>query len=204
MFGSMGGLSSADIGAFSGLASALSGGAGVAPGGATSGFGAMPTAAGEVKRGKIPRYFTEQPQGQMPLSPLAQAYLAQMFPQFLWGEETSPYTITPYKAAEPAVSGTGPTTHLAGFPQPSWPMPDLKSAVPAQTEVMGETEKVTPKAPSAQLYKHLQAQGATPSLRQYVEDILEIPWESYVGTIQAYWPTAEKRRSPTWRTTRQL
>ena len=166
------------------------------------GLGGIPTAADKVQRGSVPRYFAQPPQGLGALSPLALAYLSRMFPQRLWGEDVSPYTITPYAAAQPEVR-----TEPSGIPGMAGHLPEgevVKTAVEEVPEVKGETEKVSPRAPSAQLFKRLQEQGAVPNLRQYVEDILEIPWESYIGTIQAYWPSEQKRRSPTWRTTRQL
>ena len=161
-----------------------------------SGWPTIPTAMGAVQRGPVPRYFIQTPTGFAPLSPLAQAYLSRMFPAGLWGEETKEYTVSPYKAAQPEVrkGGTEAAAPLGEL---------LKAAAPEVAEVKGITEKVSPKPASAQLYRQLEAQGALPNLRQYVEDILEIPWETYVGTMQAYWPTAQTERPVQWRVARQ-
>ncbi|MBU0959835.1 MAG: hypothetical protein KKB31_07850, partial [Nanoarchaeota archaeon] len=124
-------------------------------------FHSIPTAQGQVQRGSVPRYFTQPPTGLGALSPLAQAYLARMFPQRLWGEEVSPYTITPYAAAQPGKSQVPYTDPTTGeyFPKGR----EVRAPVAEVPEVMGETEKVTPRVPSAQLYKQLESQGAVPN-----------------------------------------
>ncbi len=170
-------------------------GAGSVGGGSLGGWGTIiPTAMGRQPVGPVPQYFTATPTGFAPLSPLAQAYLSRMFPAGLWGEETKEYTKTPYQAAQPEVRATAEYPAIGEL---------LKAAVPEVAEVKGLTEKVSPKPASAQLYRQLEAQGALPNLRQYVEDILQVPWETYVGTMQAFWPSATQERPVQWRMAKQ-
>lgn len=176
-----------------GLPTAPAGGLPGGPTGWEAGLGGwgmpIPTAAGAVQRGPVPQYFTATPTGFAPLSPLAQAYLSRMFPAGLWGEETKEYTITPSQAAQPAMVGSYGEL--------------LKAAVSGVPAVTGITEKVPAKPASAQLYRQLESQGALPNLRQYITDILGIPWETYVGTMQAYWPAAQQERPVQWRIAKQ-
>lgn len=81
--------------------------------------------------------------------------------------------------------------------------PVTKEYKPAEGEP-ALTAVTKPKAASAQLFRRLRAAGAIPLVRQYVEDVLEIPWADYVASeLQSLWPTTRKERPVDWRVTRQ-
>ncbi len=155
--------------------------------GAWGNLGGIPTAKGNLMPGIVPYYFMNQPQGQMTLSPLAQACLAKMFPEFLWGGAgTAQYT-----SAANTEANKGMTMLPSGEEVPVAP-------------TTSTTEAIKPKTPSAQLYRQMEKAGVIPTFRSYIEDILGIPWEPYAATLSAAWPSAKKGTKVGWQTTRQL
>jgi len=123
-----------------------------------------------------PQYFAKPPTGQQKLSPMAIQYLKRLYENYSTeGQPTVAYTIE---------------------------QPETVEGLPPPAPIKGMTTERMPGAASAQTYRNLEAAGAIPNLQQYVTEILQIPWESYVGTIKAMWPGQQKRTAQ-WATAKQ-
>lgn len=146
-------------------------------------------------RGGVPSYFRAPPAKLGSLSPMALAYLAQLYPQGVgWMNQTYGGTTStsPTVAYQP-----GPNVNpseVSGMP--------YSMASMAQSPTM-YTEAVAPQAPSAQMYRQLQGEGALPVLQSYVTDILGIPWEQFISQVQGMWPAAQTTPAAKWRVGKQ-
>ncbi len=167
-------------------------GGGYDPSGMNMGLPNMPN---NWWRGGVPSYFRAPPAKLGSLSPMALAYLAQLYPQGVgWMNQTygNVSSTSPTVAYQP-----GPNVSATEVSQMPYSM-----ASGAQAPTM-YTEAVAPQAPSAQMWKQLQGEGALPVLQSYVTDILQIPWEQFVGQMQGMWPSAETTPAARWKVGKQ-
>jgi hypothetical protein len=161
--------------------------------GQTPVWGQIPSYRKEA--GIVPAWFTQPPQKySQPLSPYAMAMLTRLFE----GQASPNAPVTEYQRTPgtPAVMEPAPE---GGFPEGYTPK-EIQPAQEAQTGITAQTE---PLIPSAQWLQRARAAGLLPMLEDYISNVNQMDYQSYMQQAQAHAPTPYKHQMPSYRTARQ-